>query len=155
LMRRFFPALGADAVAAWACCKTPAPASTATSAATSSHTSSCSRSLSPWSCAVSSWHSGYLLDFFSWPFSFLKWMAEAMGVPLETENEEPPGTSMAFTRYHFKRLKCFESWEPGLMADMGSTLDHGKFPRSFDLPEVGPLADALEGKFCVNHSCSR
>jgi hypothetical protein len=59
LMRRFFPALGADAVAAGTCCKTPAPVSTATS----SHTSSCSRSLSPWSCAVSSWHSGYLLGF--------------------------------------------------------------------------------------------
>jgi hypothetical protein len=83
------------------------------------------------------------------------------------------GTPIAFFCYYFKKLNCYnfsfldgshdrrrhlsisESWEPGSMGDIGSTLYHGKFPRSFDLPEVGPLADALEGEFCVNHSCSR
>jgi hypothetical protein len=30
-----------------------------------------------------------------------------MVVPLETENEEPPKTPMAFICYHFKRLKCY------------------------------------------------
>jgi|WetSurSiteA1Bulk_404760.scaffolds.fasta_scaffold169454_2 hypothetical protein len=34
-------------------------------------------------------------------------LAEAMGVSAKTEQQRSQKTPMAFTRYHFKKLKCY------------------------------------------------